>query len=115
MKILLIWFKINLLKPNLGKFQFIVLGVKTFCKQALVKNSKFVEASDDVILLGITTDKKLTLSKHIDNLCRNAQYKLRKLRRIRKFFTVEKATLLVNSPIDNQFTHAPLIWMFTLK
>ena len=64
MKILLKWFEINSFKPNPGKFQFVVTGVKTcrkkknWCEHTLAINSKFVEASDDAILLGITTDKK---------------------------------------------------------
>lgn len=67
-----------------------VLGEKTSCRRTLVRNSKFVDLSDDVILQGITTHKKLTFSKHVDNLYRNAQYKLHALRRIRKFITVKK-------------------------
>ena len=66
-----------------------VLVEKTSCRRTLVRNSKFVDLSDDVILQGIT-HKKLTFSKHVDNLYRNAQYKLHALRRIRKFITVKK-------------------------
>ena len=39
-----------------------------------ILNRVKVEASDDVLLLGITIDKKLTLKQHIENLCRKAQY-----------------------------------------
>ena len=38
------------------------MGEKT-CKHTLVINSKFVDSSDDVIILGKTIDKKLTFSK----------------------------------------------------
>ena len=72
-------------------------------------NSIKVEASDNVLLLGVTIDKKLTFKRHIENLCRKAQYKLHVLRRIRKFLTIEKAKILGNAFIDSQFNYAPLL------
>ena len=49
MKILLKYFKIISLKSLPGKFLFMILGEKTYCKQTLLIDSNFVEASDDVI------------------------------------------------------------------
>ena len=72
-------------------------------KENLVSDTIKVEASDDILLLGITIDKKLTFKQHIENLCRKAQYKLHALRCIRKFLTVEKAKILGNAFIDSQF------------
>ena len=37
------------------------------------------------------------------------------MRRIRKFLTIEKAKILGNAFIDNQFSYAPLLWMFYSK
>ena len=59
-----------------------------------------IKESDEVELLGITIDKALSFKKHIENLCRNAQYKLHALRRIRKYLTLDKAKLLGNALID---------------
>ena len=73
-----------------------------------------IKESDEVELLGITTDKALNL-KNIENLCRTAQYKFHALRRIRKYLTLDKAKLLGNAFIDSQFNYAPLIWMFCHK
>ena len=61
-KSILNWFRLNSLKVNPGKFQFMILGDKSHHKHELKINSIEVEASDDVLLLGITIDKKLTLS-----------------------------------------------------
>ena len=47
-------------------------------------------------LLGLIINKKLNFSKHIDKLCRNAQYQLHALRRIRKCLSIEKAKMLGN-------------------
>ena len=90
MKNVLKYFMLNSLKANPGKFQFMVLDVKTCYKHILKINSTCVQSGDDVILFGVMTDKNLTLKKHIDNLVRKAQYELHALRRIRKFLTIEK-------------------------
>ena len=60
-------------------------------------------------------DKNLTFKRHIDNLVRKAQYELHALRRVRKFFTTEKAKILDNAFIDSQFNYTPLIWMVCRK
>ena len=77
-KSILNWFRLNSLKANPGKFKFMILGDKSHHKHELKINSIKVEASDDVLLLGITIDKKLTFT-HVENLCRKAQYKLHTL------------------------------------
>ena len=58
---------------------------------------------------------RVLLSKNIENLVRKDESKLHALQRIRKFFTVEKAKMLVNAFIDSHFNYAPLIWMFCRK
>ena len=66
MKNLLYWFKINSLKANPGKFQFVILGKKNPLKNSLKIGSITIKESDKVELLGITTDKALnfkTISK----------------------------------------------------
>ena len=114
-KSILSWFKLNSLKANHGKFQFMILGDKSHHKHILKINLIKVEASDDVLLLETTTDKRLTSKQHIENLCRKAQYKLHALSRIRKFLTIEKTKILGNAFIDSQFNYAPLLWMFCRK
>ena len=71
-KSILNWFRLNSLKANPREFQFMILGYKSHHKDILKINSIKVEASDDVLLLGITIEKKLTFKQHIENLCRKA-------------------------------------------
>ena len=101
--------KINSFKANPGKFQFMILGKKNLLKYRLKIGSIIVKESDDVELLGITIDKALNFKRHIENLCRTAQYKFHALRRIRKYLTLDKAKLLGNVFIDSQFNYAPLL------
>ena len=66
-------------------------------------------------MLGITIDKFLTFSEHIDNICRTANHKLHALRRIVTYLSLEKAKLLCNAFINSQFKYAQLVWMFCRK
>ena len=97
------WFKINSLKANPGKFQFMVLGYKDERSFNIRINNVQIKNSNKVTLLGIIIDKNLTFKTHTSKLCRRASYKLHSLRRIRKYLTVEKAKLLANAFINSQF------------
>ena len=61
---LLYWFKINSLKANPAKFQFMILGKKNHLKYSRKIGSITVKESDEVELLGITIDKVLNFRKH---------------------------------------------------
>ena len=99
------------MNTNPSKFQFIVLGVKNIAPFRLNVNDKITSCSNEVKLLGITIDNKLKFRKHIKDICKKASYKLHALRRI-GYLTVEKARILSNALIDNQFDYAALTWMF---
>ena len=92
-----------------------ILGKKQCNKVKLIINSIVINESNAVELLGITIDNMLTFNEHINNLCRNASYKLYALRRIRKYLTQDQAKLLYNAFINSQFNYAPIIWMFCRK
>ena len=62
-----------------------ILGKKQSNKVKLIINSIVINESNAVELVGITTDNKLTFNEHMNNLCRNASFKLYALRRIRKY------------------------------
>ena len=109
------WFKINSLKTNPGKFQFMVLGAKKNDCFNLNVAGKVILSSSEVKLPGITTYYELKFKKHINELCRKTSYKLHALQRIRRYLSVDKARLLTNAFIDTQFNYAPLIWMFAGK
>ena len=47
-------FRLNSLKANPGKFQFMILGDKSYQKPILKINSIIFEVSDDVLLPGMT-------------------------------------------------------------
>ena len=67
----------------------------------MVINSITMKESNEVILLGITTDNKLFFKKRFENLCRTVQYKLHAFTCIRKYLFLDKATLLGNTFINS--------------
>ena len=69
MKILLNWFKINSMKPNPKKFQFMILGKGWRLPVILNINNIKIRESLKVMLLGLTIDNCLTFKDHIDTLC----------------------------------------------
>ena len=63
---LLYWFKINSMKANPEKFQFMILSKKSYQPRKLSVNTFTTDESDEVELLGLTIDKELNFSNHID-------------------------------------------------
>ena len=58
-----------------------ILGKKQCNKVKLIINLIVINEKNAVELLGITIDNTLTFNKHINNLGRNASYKLYALRK----------------------------------
>ena len=108
------WFKINSMKTNPGKLQFMVLRVDNIAPFRHNLNGKIIPCSIEVKFLGITIANELKFKKHIGDLCQKTSHKLHALRRIIGYLTLEKARILANAFIDSQFSYAPLIWMFAV-
>ena len=70
------WFKMNSLKANPGKFQFMVLGDKDKRSFDIYINNIKNRNSNEVTLMGMKIDKNLTFKKHISELCCRASHKL---------------------------------------
>ena len=109
------WFKVNSLKPNPGKFHFMIMGANTKIKVKLFLDGNKIEKYQEVVLLGITLGDKLNLTTHIENIYRKAKCKLHALQRIRKYLSRDKPKTLCNAFISSQIYYAPLIWMFAGK
>ena len=78
-------------------------------------NNNFIVPSKSVKLLGITIDSDLKFDLHINNICKQANSKLRCLHRIRKFVKIDSAHPLCNAFVLSNFNYCPLIWMFCSK
>ena len=62
------WFKVNSIKANPKKFQFMILGKSTRQTIILNINNIKIRESQNVELLGLTIDNRLTFKDHINPL-----------------------------------------------
>ena len=81
LKNVFMWFTVNLLSPNPGKFQYMILGKCITNQLSLFFNCIKIEKKSEVVLLGTTIDDQLTFKTHIEYICRMAKYKLGALQR----------------------------------
>ena len=82
---------------------FLGLDDKVNNKLCLDMNGKTVRASNQVLLLGVTIDDKLTFIRHIQDLCKRANQKINAIQRI------------VHKIDEENFEYCPLIWAFCYK
>ena len=68
MQNILKWFKVNAMKPNPKKFQFMVLGKSNRQSIMLNINNIKIRESLSVTLPGLTIDNRLTFKDHISIL-----------------------------------------------
>ena len=66
LKSVLMWFTVNSLNPNPGKFQYMILGKCAINQLSLFINGIKIERTSEVVLLGITIDDLLTFKTHIE-------------------------------------------------
>ena len=70
------------------------------------------EESEYEKLFGDTFDKKLSFTKHVQDLCKKAHRKLHVLTRLSNYIDPIKLELIMGAFIKSQFNHYPLVWMF---
>ena len=110
------WFSNNSMVANPAKFQLMFLGNIANYDELFIKiDDEIILPSDNVKLLGITLDKKLTFDKHIEKMCASTNNKLMAFRRIRNFISLNKAKIIYNAFISSTFNYCPLLWMFCSK
>jgi len=110
------WFSINSLVANPSKYQLMFLGLKQPEGNMSINIGKStIMATNEVELLGVTIDKKLSFSSHIKKLCKYANNKLYAIIRMRKYLSIPQAKLLVNTYVLSYFSYCPLLWMFCYK
>ena len=85
---------------NKSKDSVITIGKST------IKESEYEK------LLGVTFDKKLNFTKHVQDLCKKAHQKMHALARLSDYIDPIKLKLLLDLFIKSQFNYCQLVWMF---
>ena len=85
------WFTENEMKANADNCHFIL----NCSDQKQIKiNNETIKSSNCEKLLGIQIDKKLTINKHVGNLCKKASRKRHALARITPYMSIKKNVCL---------------------
>jgi len=110
---ILCWFKNNSMVANPDKFQLMFLGREALNKTIEMKiENTTIKSIDQVRLLGVEIDNKLSFKNHITNICNSANNRLRALYRIRGVIDTEQCKFLANAFILSNFQYCNTIWMF---
>ena len=105
------WFSENYMKLNEDKCHLMIFGIK--CKDSVVTiGNSIIKENDYEKLLGVTFDKKLSFTKHVEDLCKKADQKLHALARLSNYTDPVKLKLLMDALINSQFNYCPCVWMF---
>ena len=75
-------------------------------------NDLTINSENSVKLLGIETDNRLSIEKHISTLCDKTSNQLNTIGRIQKFMGFKEKEVLLNSFVYSNFNYWPLVWHF---
>ena len=110
----IIWFQNNYMQLNQDKCHFLISGNTNEHLWTKVGEKMIWESSQEK-LLGITIDKNLKFTKHLENICKKASAKVTALARMVKILPFHKKRILMKTFIESQFSYCPLIWMFCTR
>ena len=110
------WMKDNEMIANPDKFKAIVL-TKTDHNTAGIRlefSGKTILFSNEIDLLGVTTDTKLSFDSHITKICSKVSRQLNALKRRDFYIPLDTRKILANSFIISNFNYCPLVWYFSM-
>ena len=105
------WFSENFMKINKDKYHLMIFGNKCTDSEVTIGNCT-VKESDYERLLGVAFDKRLSFTKHVEELCKKANQTLHALAFLSIYTDLVKLELLMDAFIKLQFNYCPLAWMF---
>ena len=100
------WMVKNLLKNNTDKMELIVFGTDQqrakFQFDSLTLVDSHVAFSEKVKNLGIVLDERLSMKGQISEVCRNAQFHLRNIKRVKVFLPKETLKCAIHSSVTSR-------------
>ena len=88
------WFKYNQMAANPEQFQMIFMGLEKGQQLSHEINGISIKTTEEVKLLGITTDSKLEFQSHVEAICKTANQKVKAFSRIAGYLQKLKAYVL---------------------
>lgn len=97
------WMTVNKLKLNKDKTEFLIFS----SKHSILNSSPEIHFGSEIIRpapharnIGVIFDSSMSMSNHINMICKSSFYHLRNISRIRKFLSVKSTEILVHSFIS---------------
>ena len=105
-----------MMRANPEKFQLMVLNRK--CNNnlltSLVVGDTTIKSVNEVKLLGITIDTKLSFDSHVNILCKKGSRNMNILKRLsNRVVSVNDRNALMKAFVFSTFTYCPLLWHFS--
>ena len=104
------WMSMSKLKLNPDKTEFIIFGSKVQ-REKLLQHFPVdilgnpLHPAEFVKNLGVWFDSNLSLSKHVQNVCRSCFVQLREFRRVRSYLTRDAALLVANALVSSRLDY----------
>jgi len=106
------WFDINGLSLNPDKSEAIIFGTAARHRveggsidSITLNNNTQIPVSKSVKSLGVVLDNSLSFDKHIEHVCKSANYHLRALRHIRKYLSTDDAATVATAMISSRLDY----------
>ena len=110
----------NLLKLNGDKTEALLFPFSSSLKPSAVTlpdsitlGSRNIPFSDSARNLGFVLHSKLSMKKHVINICQTAYFELKRISSVRKFLTEDAANILVTSYILSRLVYCNCLLMGT--
>ena len=107
------WFSKNGMQANPDKYQAVVFGKKNDAPQYFTISGKNVICNENVKLLGIDIDCKLSFDAHVLQLCKKASRQINALMRLSNMLDHDVKMNIFMSFIKSILNYCPVTWMFT--
>ena len=103
------WMKKHSLKINEDKTEFIIFHrnkelIRSYSLQ-VGDNSIQLTCSNSTKILGVSFDKKMTLSQHITNTCKSAYFQIRRINSIHQYLTDNAVKTLTQSVVISRLDY----------
>ena len=111
-----IWLKVNKLSLNIAKTEFMIIGsrqrlnVNVDRQINITINDQPIKKVNETETLGMTIDKHLTWSKHVEEKSKKISSAIGALKRIRPFITIDVANKIYKAIIQPHLDYCSTIW-----
>ena len=106
------WYRANLLKGNLDKYQTMALGCRKESMDSIMINNHEVRSTECLKLLGVCIDNNLRFDEHISSISKKSAQRVGVLMRLRNLIPTQTKLQLYKAAVLPYLTYCHLIWHF---